>query len=135
MGKPRRQESYQQAVVNQDLQEDLPDLNDPEMAKAADVIQSVFKGFTQELQAATDKIQSECQDSKSNGGKRSSKKMDSVTSAPKTNETSPNTATLEDSNTAPQEAQNTQKNSSATTTEETLKHAEPEMEDSTLLTK
>ena len=62
--KPRRQESYQQAVVNQDLQEDLPDLNDPEngeMAKAADVIQSVFKGFTQELQAATDKIQSECQ--------------------------------------------------------------------------
>ena len=48
-------------MVNQDLQEDLPDLNDPEMAKAADVIQSVFKGFTQELQAATDKIQSECQ--------------------------------------------------------------------------
>ena len=61
-------------------------------------------------------------DSKSNGGKRSSKKMDSVTSASKTNETSPNTATLEDNSTAPKEAQNTQKNSSATTTEETLKH-------------
>ena len=57
-------------------------------------------------------------DSKSNGGKRSSKKMDSLTSAPKTNETSANAATLEDN----QEAQNTQKNSSATTTEETLKH-------------
>merc|ERR1711956_43709 len=43
-------------------------------------------------------------DSKSNGGKRSSKKMDSVTSASKTNETSANAATLEDN----QEAQNTQ---------------------------
>ena len=48
--------------------------------------------------------------------------MDSVTSASKTNETSKNAATLEDNSTAPQEAQNTPKNSSASTTEETLKH-------------
>ena len=61
-------------------------------------------------------------DSKSNGGKRSLKKMDYVTSATKTNETSTNTATLEDNSTTPQEAQNTQKNSSATKTEEALKH-------------
>jgi hypothetical protein len=60
-------------------------------------------------------------DSKSNGGKRSSKKMDSV-NASKTNETSKNAATLEDNGTAPQEAQNTPQNSSATTTKETLKH-------------
>ena len=56
--KPRRQESYQQAV---DTQEDLPELKNPDLSKAADVIQSVFKGFTEELQAATDKIQSECE--------------------------------------------------------------------------
>ena len=61
-------------------------------------------------------------DSKSNGGKKSLKKMDSVTSASKTNETSKNAAALEDNSTAPQEAQNTPKNSSASTTEETLKH-------------
>merc|ERR1712051_1180509 len=57
------------------------------------------------------------------------KKMDSVTSASNTNETSKNAAALEDNSTAPQEAQKNPKNSSATTTEETLKH-EPEMEDS-----
>lgn len=61
-------------------------------------------------------------DSKSNGGKRSLKKSDSVTSASKTNETSKNAATLEDNSTAPQEAQNTPKNSSATTAEKTIKH-------------
>ena len=61
-------------------------------------------------------------DSKSNGGKRSLKKIDPVISASKTNEISTNTATLEDNNTTLQEAQNTPKNSSATTTEETLKH-------------
>ena len=61
-------------------------------------------------------------DSKSNGGKRSLKKMDSVTSASKNNETSKNAATLEDNSTAPQEAQKNPKNSSASTTEETLKH-------------
>ena len=61
-------------------------------------------------------------DSKSNGGKRSLKKSDSVTSASKTNETSKNAATLEDRGTAPQEAQNTPKNSSATTAEKTIKH-------------
>ena len=47
--------------------------------------------------------------------------MDSVNPS-KNNETSKNAATLEDNSTAPQEAQNTPKNSSATTTEETLKH-------------
>ena len=48
--------------------------------------------------------------------------MDSVTSASKTNETSKNAATLEDNSTAPQEAQNTQKITSVTTTEKTLQH-------------
>ena len=48
--------------------------------------------------------------------------MDSVTSASKTSEISKNAATLEDNSTAPQEAQNTPKNSSATTAEKTIKH-------------
>ena len=54
--KPGRQSSYQQAVGNlsPELIEDLPDLKDPEMAKAAVKIQSVFKGFkVRQKQAAT----------------------------------------------------------------------------------
>ena len=72
--KNRRQASYQQAVGTLSPQEDLPDLKDPEMAKAAVKIQSVFKGFKvrqkqaenadlpnlndKDVQAATVKIQS-----------------------------------------------------------------------------
>merc|ERR1712051_24468 len=53
--KPGRQSSYQQAVGNlsPELIEDLPDLKDPEMAKAAVKIQSVFKGFKVRQKQAT----------------------------------------------------------------------------------
>ena len=57
--KPGRQASYQQAVGNlsPELVEDLPDLKDPEMAKAAVKIQSVFKGFkVRQKQAAADDL-------------------------------------------------------------------------------
>merc|ERR1711997_890520 len=59
--KPGRQASYQQAVGNlsPELMEDLPDLKDPEMAKAAVKIQSVFKGFkVRQKQAAADDLPS-----------------------------------------------------------------------------